>query len=87
MPKTPKSTKGQKIIVVEVYPEDLAGTLMPGDIEVLKEKYGDQPCSYEVHYPWKKNVHHTWFIEEVYEKYDKTHMIERQRSNIGTKNV
>ena len=57
MGKTAKSTRGQEIIIVEVYPDDLSGTLMPGDIEVLKERYGDKPCSYEVQYPWKKNKH------------------------------
>ena len=87
MAKTPKSTRGQKIIVVEVYPEDLAGTLMPGDVDLLKEKYGDRPCSYEVYFPWKKHATHTWFVDEIYEKYAKTHAIETQRSNIGTKNV
>tara|TARA_Y100001937_G_scaffold128213_1_gene203056 strand:- start:7441 stop:7686 length:246 start_codon:yes stop_codon:yes gene_type:complete len=79
MGKTAKSTRGQEIIIVEVYPDDLSGTLMPGDIEVLKERYGDKPCSYEVQYPWKKNKHFTWFIEEVYEKYADTHKIIRQR--------
>jgi hypothetical protein len=86
MPKTPKSTKGQEIIIVETYPEDLADTLMPGDVEILKEKYGDAPCSYEVHYPWKTHRHVTWFIDEVYEKYGDTHRIVRKKG-IGIKNL
>jgi len=84
--KTAKNTRGQKIVIVEVYPEDLADTLMPGDIETLKDKYGDKPCSYEVYYPWKSNAHFTWFIEEIYEKYADTHNIV-QGKGIGIKNL
>ena len=51
MGKTPKSTRGQKIVITETYPEDLSHVLMPGDLEVLKEKYGDKPCAYEISYP------------------------------------
>ena len=81
MGKTVKSTKGQEILIIETYPEDLADTLMPGDVEILKEKYGDKPCSYEVRYPWKKNAHFTWFVDDVYEKYEKTHRIVRRKRN------
>lgn len=80
MAKTPKSTKGQKIVIVETYPEDFADILMPGDLEVLKEKYGDKPCTYEVYYPWKDHRHVTWFVDEVYDKYSETHIIIRQKS-------
>ncbi len=75
MPKTPKNTEGQEIVIVETYPEDLAATLLPGDLELLKEKYGDKPCTYEIFYPWKKHSHITWYIDEVYEKYADTHHI------------
>jgi len=81
MPKTPKSTQGQKITIIEIYPEDIADSLMPGDLETLKNKYGDKPCSYEVHYPWKKNSHHTWFVDDVYEKYGETHQIVQQKES------
>tara|TARA_B100001250_G_scaffold381027_1_gene372974 strand:+ start:519 stop:764 length:246 start_codon:yes stop_codon:yes gene_type:complete len=80
MGKTPKNTQNKPIIIVEIYPEDVADSLMPGDIETLRERYGDKPCSYEVRYPWKKHVHHTWFVEDVYEKYGKTHTILVQKS-------
>lgn len=81
MGKTAKSTRGQEIVIVEVYPEDLMDTLMPGDIKVLKERYGDGPCSYEVHYPWKTNVLFTWFVDDVYEKYADTHKIVRRKES------
>lgn len=81
MPKTPKSTKGESIVIVEIYPEDISDSLLPGDLETLKHKYGDRPCSYEVHYPWKKHPHLTWFVDEVYEKYGDTHNIVRQKES------
>ena len=65
MSKTPKSTKGESIIIVEIYPEDISSTLLAGDLKVLKDKYGDKPCLYEVRYPWKENHHVTWFVEDV----------------------
>ena len=80
MGKSPKNTRGQKIVIVEVYPDDLAGTLMPGDLELLKDRYGNEPCSYEIHYPWKNNAHFAWYIDEVYEKYGDSHIIIRQKS-------
>lgn len=79
MPKTPKSTAGQRIVILELYPEDISDTLLPGDLKLLKEKYGDKPCFFEVHFPWKEVVHHTWFVDDVYEKYDNTHEIVRKR--------
>ena len=79
MGKTPSSTHGEEIVIVEIYPEDIADSLLPGDLETLKSKYGDRPCSYEVHYPWKKNPHHTWFVENVYKKYAKTHRIVQRK--------
>ena len=81
MPKTSKNTKGESIVIVEIYPEDISDSLLPGDLETLKDKYGDRPCSYEVHYPWKKNPHFTWFVEDVYAKYAKTHRIVRQKES------
>jgi len=84
--KTPKSTEGQEIIIIATYPEDLAAVLLPGDLELYKEKYGDKPCGYEVYYPWKKHRHVTWFIEEVYEKYAETHRIVLKKGN-GIKNL
>lgn len=83
MAKTPKSTQGQKIIIVEIYPEDIAESLLPGDLELFKEKYGDEPCTYEVYYPWKKHRHVTWFVDDIYEKYAKTHRIVRQKQTTG----
>jgi hypothetical protein len=83
MAKTAKSTHGQEIIIVETYPEDIANTLMPGDFELLKEKYGDKPCVYEIYYPWKTHRHLTWFIDDIYEKYAKTHRIVRQKQTTG----
>jgi len=80
MGKTPKSTKGQEIIITETYPEDLSHILMPCDLEVLKEKYGDKPCTYEVKYPWKENRHITWFVDDIYERYSESHIIIRQKS-------
>ena len=80
MGKSPKNTRGQKIVIVEVYPDDLAGTLMPGDLELLKDRYGNEPCSYEIHYPWKNNAHFAWYVDEVYEKYGDSHIIIRQKS-------
>ena len=80
MPKNPKNTQDKPIVIVEIYPEDMADCLMPGDHEVLKAKYGDKPCMYEVRYPWKKYAHHTWFIDDVYERYAETHTILRQKS-------
>ena len=80
MGKSPKNTRGQKIVIVEVYPDDLAGTLMPGDLELLKDRHGNEPCSYEIHYPWKNNAHFAWYIDEVYEKYGDSHIIIRQKS-------
>jgi len=86
MAKTPKSTQGQEITILEVYPEDIAAVLMPGDLELLKEKYGDRPCSYEVCYPWKKHaIHHTWFVDDIYKKFGKTHKIVQQKT-LGAKN-
>ncbi len=79
MPKTPSSTHGKEIVIVEIYPEDVADSLLPGDLEVLKSKYGDRPCSYEVHYPWKENPHHTWFVDDVYERYAETHRIVQRK--------
>ncbi len=79
MPKTPKSTIGQTITILEIYPEDIANTLLPGDIDLLKEKYGDAPCQYEVRYPWKDQMHYTWFVDDVYEKYSKTHKIDQRK--------
>ena len=80
MGKSPKNTRVQKIVIVEVYPDDLAGTLMPGDLELLKDRYGNEPCSYEIHYPWKNNAHFAWYVDEVYEKYGDSHIIIRQKS-------
>ena len=80
MGKSPNNTRGQKIVIVEVYPDDLAGTLMPGDLELLKDRYGNEPCSYEIHYPWKNNAHFAWYVDEVYEKYGDSHIIIRQKS-------
>jgi hypothetical protein len=77
--KTAKSTRGQTISILEIYLEDIADTLLPGDFELLKEKYGEDPCQYEVRYPWKDPVHYTWFVEDVYEKYSKTHKIVRRK--------
>lgn len=81
MGKTAKSTEGQEIIIIETYPEDIAETLMPGDLELLKKKYGDKPCTYEVYYPWKKHRHLTWYIDDVYEKYADTHPIVHKKGN------
>jgi hypothetical protein len=79
MAKTAKSTRGQTISILEIYPEDIAEALLPGDVELLKEKYGDGPCQYEVRFPWKDHMHYTWFVDDVYEKYSKTHKIIRRK--------
>lgn len=81
MARTPKSTHGQEIIITEIYPEDVASSLLPGDLKTLKDKYGDKPCSYEVQYPWKDILHHTWFVDDVYEKYEKTHHIVQRKGS------
>jgi len=78
--KNRKNTRNKPIIIVEIYPEDMSDILLPGDYEILKERYGDKPCTYEVHYPWKDHPHHTWFVDDVYKKYAKTHTIVRQKS-------
>ena len=80
MAKKRKNTQNKPIVIVEIYPEDMSDILLPGDYEVLKERYGDKPCTYEVYYPWKDHPHHTWFVDDVYEKYAETYTIVRQKS-------
>ena len=79
MGNTPKNTSGKTILIKEIYPEDI-DCLLPGDCETLKAKYGEEPCLYEVRFPWKDNTHHTWFIDDIYERYGETHVIVRQKS-------
>ena len=80
MAKKRKNTQNKPIVIVEIYPEDMSDILLPGDYEVLKERYGDKPCTYEVYYPWKDHPHHTGFVDDVYEKYAETYTIVRQKS-------
>jgi|TARA_R110001583_G_scaffold16196_29_gene65886 hypothetical protein len=78
--KTSKNTLGKTIFIKEIYPENIKDVLLEGDCETLKRKYGDKPCMYEVSFPWKDNIHHMWFIDEIYERYGETHVIVRQKS-------
>ena len=80
MGKTSKNTLGKTILIKEIYPESLRHVLGEADYHTLKKKYGEEPCMYEVRFPWKDNMHHTWFIDDIYERYGETHVIVRQKS-------